>query len=550
MKKFEINNIKNIDNIYIKMDYFISNEGYNINKKILTQEQLKGIINELTVTPFILEYLRKEGEENTSYELYKNRDDKIIVPIYYGKDKFGETENKMNIIRTEFKFKGELREYQIPIVEKCLTYIKNKGGGLLSIPCGGGKTLIALYIASQLQLKTLIVVHKTFLMNQWIERIKQFTTAKVGIICRDIIDIENKDIVIGMIQSICKRDYDKKIFEQFSFVIYDEAHHSASKIFSKALMKTPALHTLALSATPYRGDQMIKIMHWFLGGTIYRIKFKINKYVIVKCIHYYSYDYLFKERMRYIKGQNYPDTVNMISNLCKLQNRIETIVNIINTIIKDPERKILVLSERKSLLNKLKEGVDQNKKIETKTYYYIGDMNEQERKEAEMKADIIFATYQMAKEGLDIERLNTVILATSQKDVIQSVGRIMRKILQNGDTKPLIIDLSDDTSIFINHSKIRKSYYTKCEYTIENYYICDNKCMSHEDYKNKIKEKEYIANNISNYDEILYTKKILIEDLIGINDVIYENSDNEKDDKKEEEKKKGIDKKRRIIPIE
>jgi predicted helicase len=110
---------------------------------------------------------------------------------------------------------------------------------------------------------------------------------------------------------------------------------------------------------------------------------------------------------------------------------------------------------------------------EIKVRYYIGALKKKEREEAENVGDIFFATFAMAKEGLDIERLNTVVLATSQKDVIQSVGRVMRKILEEGDLKPLIIDFSDHLSAFINHTKHRKQFYKQSKFDVEEYNIND-----------------------------------------------------------------------------
>ena len=84
--------------------------------------------------------------------------------------------------KRKFKFNGKLREYQTNIVDVCLKIIKSNGGGIISLPCGRGKTIIAIYLACVLKIKTLVVVHKTFLQNQWYERIKQFSDAKIGII--------------------------------------------------------------------------------------------------------------------------------------------------------------------------------------------------------------------------------------------------------------------------------------------------------------------------------------------------------------------------------
>jgi superfamily II DNA or RNA helicase len=133
-------------------------------------------------------------------------------------------------------------------------------------------TVCAINIACRLKLKTLVIVHQTFLQDQWIERIEQFTNANIGIIRQDKVIIEGKDIVIGMLQSISGRDYDEEIFEQFGLVIYDECHHIGAKVFSKSLQKAGCKYTLGLSATPIRKDGMTKIIHWHLGDTLYNLK--------------------------------------------------------------------------------------------------------------------------------------------------------------------------------------------------------------------------------------------------------------------------------------
>ena len=147
------------------------------------------------------------------------------------------------------------------------------------------------------------------------------------------------------------------------------------------------------------------------------------------------------------------------------------------------------------------------------------------REEAEAEGDIFFATNDLAREGLDIERLNTVILATSQKDVNQSVGRAMRKLLADGDLRPLIIDFADNLSSFKNHARLRKKFYKDCKYNIEEYEI-NNKDISHNDDKIELKDciktlpVEIIIDNNINEDEkneidninisngkLVYTKK-------------------------------------------
>jgi hypothetical protein len=93
----------------------------------------------------------------------------------------------------------------------------------------------------------------------------------------------------------------------------------------------------------------------------------------------------------------------------------------------------------------------------------------------------------LAREGLDIERLNTVILATSQKDVNQSVGRAMRKLLSNGDLRPLIIDFADNLSSFKNHARLRKRFYMECKYKIEEYNIYNDEITKDDSDKEDVK---------------------------------------------------------------
>ena len=137
-----------------------------------------------------------------------------------------------------------MRDKQKPIIKAFLDTCDPKGslssqsfGGIISVPCGWGKTIMALYILSQLKRKTLIIVHKEFLMRQWVERISEFLPdARIGRIQQKKVDIHQKDIVIGMLQSISMKDYEIEIFDDFGFCIVDECHHIA-QVFSRALPK-------------------------------------------------------------------------------------------------------------------------------------------------------------------------------------------------------------------------------------------------------------------------------------------------------------------------
>lgn len=474
---------------------YLSFNGYFLPKANLKKEQISDIKKKLTVTPQNNEFSGKSSE-TTKYKVYKETDTHYIVPKYFGIFTFGHPEEKYEAKKVDIKFTGTLRDYQEEITSKCLKYLEKHNGGLLSVPCGQGKTSMAIYMASILGLKTLVLTHKTFLQDQWVDRIKQFTKSSVGIIRQNKIDVEGKDFVIGMIHSIAKRDYDPALFKDFGLVIIDEAHHFSANHFANALFKCSAKYTIGLSATPYRNDGLMRVTNWFVGDIMYQKKLKINNQVVSKIITFTSDNELYmpitqprkvQERGRWVNKMQ-PDYVQMITNITTLPERNNLIINIINHLRKDPDRKILILSDRIAHLKLLKDGVDKliQESVdkleilpdEIKTYFYIGDLKRKQREEAEEEADILFGSFSLAKEGLDIDRLNTVILATPQKDVIQAVGRILRKVLKTGDIRPLIIDIADTLSIFPNQLKKREKFYTQSKYIQHYYYVHEGNLIS------------------------------------------------------------------------
>lgn len=468
----------------------LTNQGYVILKKNLSEEQLELIREELNVKPESNSY----SDESEPFPVYTETVDKIIVPRYYGTKRFGKPKDMIKITennKVDFEFNGQLRETQPQVAECALKKIKNQGGGLLQLHTGYGKTTLALYLAAQLKLKTLIIVHKTFLQDQWYDRIRQFTTASIGMIRQKKVDVENRDIVIGMLQSISMIEYDPKIFEDFSLVIVDEAHKCASRVFSRALKKICPKYTIALSATPIRNDGLTKVINWFLGDILVKAERTGDNAVYIKEFDYRCNNKLFAEKLRWIKGSNKPDTVRMITNMHKIDQRNKFIINILDSLLLKENRKILVLSGRIEHLKILRNLLDQKimdkvnanlcGKDEFTTSYYIGGMKDYELKEAAL-ADVIFATYDMAAEGLDIDGLNTLVLATPKKNIIQSIGRIMRKPIKEGDINPLVIDIKDNLSCFESWGIQRDKYYKTKKYTIDNYKCHNDKVIPFKDF--------------------------------------------------------------------
>ena len=114
------------------------------------------------------------------------------------------------------EFKGKLRDStrQNESFSKTVAAMHKTGGGILSLPCGYGKTTIALAVAAHMGVRTMIIVHKEFLANQWRERIKQFCPgASIGIVQQNKIETDC-DFVVAMLQSISMKEYELNTFEK------------------------------------------------------------------------------------------------------------------------------------------------------------------------------------------------------------------------------------------------------------------------------------------------------------------------------------------------
>ena len=320
-------------------------------------------------------------------------------------------------------------------------------------------TVMGLKIISLLCKKTLILVHKEFLMNQWIERIAEFLPgARVGKIQAQVMDIDNKDIVIGMIQTLYDKDYPGNTFTSFGLTIIDEVHRIGSEQFSKTLTKIVTPYMLGISATVDRKDKLTKVLYMFIGNKIYTEARKDEDPVCVRGIVYNSSDPQFNEVEYDWKGT--PKYSTMITKLCEFGPRSDFIVRIIGDLVKEnPENQIMILAHNRSLLTYLHDAIAYRQIAEVG--YYVGGMKQTALQETETK-QVVLATYAMAAEALDIKTLSTLVMVTPKTDIVQSVGRILRVKHEN----PIIVDIIDSHDVFQNQWTQRKRFYKKCNYRI------------------------------------------------------------------------------------
>ena len=444
---------------------YLGKRGYILVKKYFANSLIENIKKELRVKPFVNSDYGAEPEE---FNVYLENEHKLYIPKFYGLAKFGkpDIDRLPNGLDANLKFEGQLRQNQIEPVNVCLKALTQKGGGILSLRCGSGKTALSLYLATQLGKKTLVIVHKEFLVNQWKERIQQFLpTARIGVIQQEKIDVDDKDIVIGMLQSISMKAYALDTFDSFATVIIDECHRIPCKVFSKALQKINSHYMLGLSATPNRKDGLTKVLKWYIGDIVFSDKSVDVNVIHVERLLIESDNKYYNTELNTYRGK--PNMPKMINNICENLNRTKLIIQWMQDLVEE-ERKILVLSDRRNHLEDIYKLI--KKDDICSVGFYMGGMKQKDLKESESKT-ILLGTFSMSAEGLDVPGLDTLILASPKSDIVQAVGRILRK--KHDIIQPRILDLVDQFSLFEGQSQKRLKYYKQKGYEIDNIEIKD-----------------------------------------------------------------------------
>ena len=411
------------------------------------------IKKELTVRPIATADF---GFPPPAFKVFKaSTNGACCVPRFYGIEKFGQpTEDRRPEparFSTKLVFNGKLRD-ETSQNEAFSKGIK-QGHGVLSLPCGYGKTTVALAIAVKLGYRTMIVVHKEFLANQWRERIQQFCPgATIGVVQQDRIEVEGYDFVIAMLQSLSLKEYSYEQFETVGTLFVDEAHHICARVFSQGLFKMCPRHCYGLSATPERKDGLTKILHWFMGPTFFAVERKNQEQVETFIV---AYDCPLFKQPPPCNRTGKVSLVQMITDLVENPGRNQMIFNLIQKVLNDGgSRRLLVLSDRRLHCQAL-----QSKFGDERSGLYMGGMKEAALGESSKK-DIIFATFSQAHEGLDIPALDTVILVTPKSDIQQSIGRVMRET-PGKQNNPRIYDIHDHWSLLNAMATKRKNVYKR-----------------------------------------------------------------------------------------
>ena len=412
----------------------------------LPSEELRALKKELTVRPIVQgEY----GFPPPPFKVFKEIPGGVCIPRFFGQDRFGTpNDTRPEPVAANINFTGKLRNETKQI--DAFNAMVSHGHHILALDCGFGKTTIALAVAAHYKLRTMIVVHKEFLAQQWKERIEQFCPgATVGIVQRDKVQVEGCDFVIAMLQSLSLKEYSFRIFESIGVVFVDEAHHVCARVFSQAFFKVCPKHAFALTATPDRKDGLTCILHWFFGKEMFIARRENQTQVLVNQV---TFDCPEFHGAPPVNKLGKVSLVNMITSLVENEARNEMIVRLVKkTLGETPTRQILVLSDRREHCKWFAAQFPHTSGL------YMGGMKQGDLKETSGR-QVIFATFSQAHEGLDIPTLDTVILSTPKSDIKQSVGRILRETAGKVNT-PLIFDVVDSWGfLWAMFSKRRRVY--------------------------------------------------------------------------------------------
>ena len=403
--------------------------------------------------------------------LYEVHGDEIILP--YGTLKQIQPMIQDAIVTSDFK-PYESIEYGIPIPlypyqEKAVTEVKKGFYGILQSKAGSGKTQMGIALIKEYGRRALWLCHTLDLVNQSKERAERYMDSSlIGKITEGKVVI-GKGVTFATIQTMCKLDL-SQYKDMWDVIIVDECHRVAGtptqmSMFAKVLNSLSARHKFGLSATVHRADGMIQATFAILGDVVYTVPDEAvaDKVMRVGIKPIGTGVKLTHECLNTDGTLSYTKLINY---LCDDSYRCTLIRN---QIIWESDKSCLILSDRlehlETLMNLLPPHLKENAVMISGKMTSKKGKAEREQALEDMRTGAkkyLFATYSLAKEGLDIPCLERLFLATPQKDyavITQSIGRIARTY--DGKADPICYDFVDDIGYLVKSYKKRCSTYKK-----------------------------------------------------------------------------------------
>ena len=444
--------------------------------------------------PKYLTYLEKEGKD---YLLPRYIFDDTILKKFPKHLRINNGRTGSYSLKDTFK----LRDYQVTFEKTNKDALSDTSGLLIEMPCGHGKTVMAIYLTYKYRKmsQTMVVVPTYYLAKQWKKSIEYFTTASVYIVSSTDSKIPlDSDFTIIVTDLFSVRSLPKEFVDNVGHVILDEAHRMGAETYLPILKDIPAKYRTALTATFRRADGVHKILKYHFGkhiqmlnqfpkpkvytvrtGVTIRGTLSKNTYPTKNLIEYmearhipfyetkttvdFFTDFitlldkdlekrvitktLYKEITRCIKAANNLAYTSVDSHLNAHSGRRKIVIKIITEALK-AGRTVLFISKRKDVLKSLGEYFKKYKPM-----IIISETNNRTPEEEDYlqnRCRLVFGVTQLTKEGLDIDRLDTLLLHLPMKDTEQPIGRIAR--LHPTKKPPLAIYLLD------NHPMLYSTY--------------------------------------------------------------------------------------------
>jgi superfamily II DNA or RNA helicase len=439
----------------------LSHRGYAIRKDQLTPAQTRSLKAALTMKPAVAPEFSAGIDP---FPIFYESPTRWYVPRFWGLENCGEPDGDARgdglPLRDGLAFCKTLRDEQLPIVK---AFEEGGYNGLLCVPCGYGKTFMAIWLACQLKRRFLVVVHQEFLMEQWrVELEGSVPGIRVGKLQGPKAQVGPEyDCCICMLQTVASRDWPVDTFTSFGFTIFDECHHLGAEYFSRALMSIQTQNMLGLSATPDRMDGLHSVFEWYIGPVRYQIRVREpDDSVTVRVIRFESADPAYADVPTDCRGE--VSRPKLCNQLAEYAPRTRLICDELEAALREG-RKLLVLSDRIEHLREFHREFTE--RGFTSIGYYIGGMKSAARDES-AKCQVMLASFAMAQEGMSIKDLNTVALVTPKSRIEQAVGRIFRLKKEERVFAPVIYDIRDMHDVLQGQYRKRVQFYEQCGYQI------------------------------------------------------------------------------------
>jgi superfamily II DNA or RNA helicase len=365
-------------------------------------------------------------------------DGTIKLPFNYGNKRLKlKRRKRSDFTQIECAFDGELRNEQQIVKIEATNALNKHGSVILSMYCGFGKTITSINLACSIRMKTLIIVNKVVLMQQWLTSINQFASGSS--VQKILPKTKIKDCDFYIINAINVSKIPPEHLRDIGTVIVDEAHLIMAETISKSLHGVQPRYLIGLTATPYRPDGLDSLLGFYFGD-VKIIRELYREHTVYKVETGF-------EPIVELTQQGKVNWNSVLDSQSKDPERNELIIRIIR---EHPERNFLVLVKR----------VEQGHLIEKILNEYGENVTSLlgSNQTYDSTSRILIGTCSKVGTGFDHPKLDTLLLAADvQEYFIQYLGRCMRTL----DTKPVIFDLVDNYSLLTKHYTVRKKIYEK-----------------------------------------------------------------------------------------